>query len=73
MQRHGRFCFFDLKSVLDERLGGTTCLVFLHKRLDITNRMMPVSYVVMTAAKDSKRFGTSDVRGLFEKKTRPDV
>ena len=45
--------------------------LFCKRTVDLTNRMMLVSYVVKTEFKDSKRFGTCSRLELFEKKTEP--
>jgi len=47
--------------------------LFLRKKLVLTNRMTPVSYIVRTTTKDTRRFLTSPMGGLFEKKTSPDL
>jgi hypothetical protein len=71
IHRHGRSPFFHFKYIMSGQPNVPS--LFLRKRLVLTNRMTPVSYIVRTTTKDARRFRTSPVGGLFEKKTSPDV
>jgi hypothetical protein len=71
IHRHRRFPFFHFKYIMSEQPHVSS--LFLRKRLVLTNRMTPVSYIIKTITKDAKRFRTSPVGGLFEKKTSPDL
>ena len=70
IHRHGRSPFFHFKYIMSGQPNVPS--LFLKKRLVLTNRMTPVSYIVRTTTKDARRFRTSPMGGLFEKKTSPD-